>query len=639
MKAQGIGSGVHREGQAVLAAGLLFGLFTTLRLFLIAFHWSALPHEVVPLARAFLLGAGMDLAVALWLTFPFVLYLALVPSRVQNTRAHQIVSRLLLTGALFVAVFLVVADFFFFDEFNAHFNYIAVDYVLVSPREVLGNLWQSYPMGAILSLMAVFVWVLQSWFKRFWQISRLGHLSLTFRILLVSGWFAGASVAALACDIRLLNDGANRLLDEVGANGFYTLYYALKTNNLAYDAFYPKLPVEEAFSRVRARLKLSVSDEEAVTRWVPPRKGLGKVNVVVILEESLGSKFVGALGNTPGYTPALDALSKRSLFFRRIYSTGTRTVRGLEAVLTSFPPIPGASIVKRDGADGLASLPSVLKALGYQTAFVYGGRGLFDNMRHFALANGFDRFVEQKDFRSPTFTTIWGVSDEDIFNKSLETLDGLNAAGRPFFVTILTVSNHKPYTYPSGRIDADPTEHRREHAVQYADWALGDFFRKAEGHAFFDRTLFVVLGDHGARVYGADFIPIASYEIPLLFFAPKLMPPRTVDTLAGSIDVAPTILGLLGVGYPSTFLGRDILANPESNYAFLQHDRDVGLLEDNHLAVLGPQQSAGFFQYDRPTHLFFPVQAISVEGRNLISDAISFYQTAYRLFALKRYHT
>ena len=153
----GVGDAFYREGQALSSAFLLVGLFTILRIVLMVFHWTALPHSAAALTRSFLVGAGMDLAVALWLTFPFFLYLAFVPERVQNSRLHQVVARLLFTGALFIAVFLVVADFFFFDEFNAHFNYIAVDYVLVSPREVRGNLWQRYPMGAILSFTGLFV--------------------------------------------------------------------------------------------------------------------------------------------------------------------------------------------------------------------------------------------------------------------------------------------------------------------------------------------------------------------------------------------------------------------------------------------------------------------------------------------------
>jgi phosphoglycerol transferase MdoB-like AlkP superfamily enzyme len=271
--------------------------------------------------------------------------------------------------------------------------------------------------------------------------------------------------------------------------------------------------------------------------------------------------------------------------------------------------------------------------------FVYGGRGLFDNMRHFALANGFERFVEQKDFKTITHKTIWGVCDEDIFRKSIEEFDRLQTSGRPFFATILTVSNHKPYTFPKGRIDLNPDQHSRDHAVKYADWALGRFFEDARSHPFFKKTVFVVLGDHGARVYGADFIPIESYEIPVLIYSPALVSKsKRVDTLGCSMDVAPTIMGLLGLPYRSVFFGRDLLNLPkEKGYALLQHDRDIGFFDGKRLGLLSTRRFDAVYDFDSKAVQFQKISDPTPAEQDLVTTAVSFYQTAFHLYEAGNY--
>jgi phosphoglycerol transferase MdoB-like AlkP superfamily enzyme len=131
-------------------------------------------------------------------------------------------------------------------------------------------------------------------------------------------------------------------------------------------------------------------------------------------------------------------------------------------------------------------------------------------MRSYAVRNGYDRFIEQKHFTKPTFTTGWGVCDEDLFERARIEFRELAKTGQPFFATILSVSNHKPYTYPTGRIPEDPAKKRRPHAVRYADYALGKFFREAKQEPFWTNTIFAVVADHGARVYGQQSIPINS---------------------------------------------------------------------------------------------------------------------------------
>jgi phosphoglycerol transferase MdoB-like AlkP superfamily enzyme len=232
----------------------------------------------------------------------------------------------------------------------------------------------------------------------------------------------------------------------------------------------------------------------------------------------------------------------------------------MEGVLSSFPSLPGDSIVKRDRSDNVETLARVLKRDGYSTVFLYGGRGIFDGMRSYAVRNGYERFIEQKHFADPTFTTAWGVCDEDLFARCIEEFRALNNDGEPFFGTVLSVSNHRPYTYPKGRIPEDPDKQWRTHAVKYSDYSLGQFFKAAKKEAFWTNTIFAVIADHGARVYGKQSIPIHSYEIPLLIAGPAVInEPRRIGQLGCSLDVGPTLLGLIGRPYETMFFGRDLL--------------------------------------------------------------------------------
>jgi phosphoglycerol transferase MdoB-like AlkP superfamily enzyme len=266
--------------------------------------------------------------------------------------------------------------------------------------------------------------------------------------------------------------------------------------------------------------------------------------------------------------------------------------------------------------------------------FLYGGRGLFDGMRSFALRNGYDCFIEQQHFEHPTFATVWGVCDEDIFMRAVKEFRELFRTGQPFCGTVLSVSNHKPYTYPKGKIPENPDWKLREFAVKYSDYALGQFFRAAKQEAFWTNTVFVVVADHGARVYGEQSIPIHSYEIPLLIAGPAVVKrPSRVSQLGCSLDVPTTILALLGRPYETMFFGRDLLKTPpEEGRALLNHNRDIGLLARNRLVVLGLKQTVEFYQGDPKIMDMSLLRQPTDADRELEKDAIAIYQVADDLY-------
>jgi phosphoglycerol transferase MdoB-like AlkP superfamily enzyme len=369
-------------------------------------------------------------------------------------------------------------------------------------------------------------------------------------------------------------------------------------------------------------------------RHVSATRPARRLNVVVVLEESLGSQYIGALHpEKASLTPHFDSLATEGTLLTHAYSTGNRTIRALEATTSSLPPLPGISVVRRPESVDLFTLPALLRSRGYATEFIYGGRAVFDGMGAYMRNNGMERVIEQKDYPSGLFTTAWGVADEAIFDKALSQMDSLQAAGRPFYTLVLSVSNHRPYTYPAGRIAADPNERKRVNVVQYADWALGRFIRQARTHAFFDNTVFVLMGDHGPRVYGAAEIPLPSYSVPVLFYAPGIIPAGArVSELASSMDIPPTLLGLLGGAYDSKFFGRDVLApQPRSGLAVMTHNNEIALMRGEKLAVLGLRSATTVYDVDS-TGAMRREPTPDTTGRALVEDAITYFQTADELY-------
>jgi phosphoglycerol transferase MdoB-like AlkP superfamily enzyme len=320
-------------------------------------------------------------------------------------------------------------------------------------------------------------------------------------------------------------------------------------------------------------------------------------NLVIVVVESLGADFVGRLGGLP-LTPNLDRLATQGLWFTQLYATGTRTVRGLEAIVTGFPPTPAQSVLKRpESQRDFFTLAALLKREGYCTDFIYGGVSNFDNMGRFFRQNGFERVIEQKDFGQDAFVGTWGVSDEDLVTRAHDSF--LAHGDKPFFSLLLTTSNHDPFEFPDGRITLhDQPAATRNNAVKYTDFAIGKLFELAQAAPYFEDTLFLVVADHDARVFGADLVPIERFRIPALMIGPGV-PRRDEPRLASQIDLAPTLLALMGIRVENPMIGRDILSLPSEvpGRALMQYADANAFRVGDTVVIHQPHQAAKTFDY------------------------------------------
>jgi phosphoglycerol transferase MdoB-like AlkP superfamily enzyme len=617
--------------------------FTLLRLALFCLFKSQPVAAGNEVAKAFLIGLHLDIFVALLLCVPFILWLVILPNGWFRAGWH----RFLFKAAFFLfwvgQIFSFFAEGYFFEEFKSRFNTVAVDYVLY-PHEVFVNIWDSYPVGKIVAICCVaaviLLLVIQKVTRPIWD----SPTSRKSRLLWLCGTFTACAALWSTVSFREHRFSNDRLMNEIANNGQVALAAAAWTRNLDYSAYYKTLPPEEANQRTHRLLTepnaAFPGKAESLQRSVAGNIDKPKFNVVIMLEESLGSEFWGCLGRTNTLTPEMDRLAKEEgMLFTNLYASGNRTVRGFEGVLSSFPPLPGDSIVKRDRSENVETIARVLKRDGYNTVFLYGGRGVFDGMRAFAVNNGYDRFVEQKHFEHPTFTTIWGVCNEDLYQKSIEEFRSLAATGKPFFATVLSVSNHKPYTYPKGRIPENPDLKQRDFAVKYTDYALGKYFAALKKESFYTNTIFVVVADHGARVYGSQSIPIHSYEIPMLVVGPAVVKaPSRVGALGCSLDVSPTILGMLGRPYQTLFFGRDLLHSPpEGGRVVLNHNRDIGMLRDDRLVVLSMPKTVEFYRGDPKTENMRKINQPDAIDLEMEKDTTALYQMADDLYTHEHY--
>ena len=627
-----------RFSPALALGALWLAIDTILRVILLLKSYGGMLTTPWELIKTFGVRGFFDLIVIPQALLPVLIYLIIVPNRFFAGRTNRVLVTTLVWLSTALILLGTVTEFYFWDEFQSRFNFIAVDY-LIYTQEVWGMIRESYPLAAILSAIAVLAGGVTFYIQRKW-LSWDTSLSRKQRAGALAAVLLFPALVFYTVNGNMKNVSGNVNNNELAGNGLYEFFSAFRNNELDYGRFYRKIPEAGAEQMLRGLLKETNSEYKDPQPWDMTRhvKGDGEEkhpNIVFITVESLSADYMAAYGNTQGLTPNLDKLAQESLFFSQVYATGTRTVRGLEAVSLGIPPTPGQSILRRPDNNELFTLGSVLRGKDYTNWFVYGGYGYFDNMNDFYANNGYkilDRTSIPKE--KIVLETVWGVADEVIYGEALDLLDAASAKGEKTFELIMTTSNHRPYMYPDGHIDI-PSPGGHEGAVKYTDWAIGNFLEQAKTHPWFNNTIFVITADHQASSAGKTEVPIKKYRIPLLIYAPALIAPGRVDRLMSQIDIPPTLLGLLNFSYDSRFMGYDLLHLPAGQERiFISTYQNLGYAKGDRLVVLKPKGQVSLYQinYDTGEYKSLP------EDPDLIKEAIAWYQGASMLYKTGQYH-
>jgi phosphoglycerol transferase MdoB-like AlkP superfamily enzyme len=592
-------------------------------------------------------GLVFDSVVALYFSTLYALYLLVLPQRWNRSKVNKILTHIGFFLVVLIIMFSFFAEFAFWDEFESRFNFIAVDY-LVYTFEVINNINQSYPLPWLISAMVLItLLVLFIFHKRhLFQQSFYSNTSFKERLLFTGVVLFCGLLGTLFISNTWADTGNNRYQNELSKAGIFSFFAAFKNNELNYYDFYAKEPEANAFSIVRSQLQEPNSQFTdsgySIRRQINNPAIAQKPNVILVTIESFSADFMEHFGNTDHLTPVLDALADSSLLFTNMYATGTRTVRGMEALTLCVPPTPGNSIVRRTDNKGLFSVGSIFKRAGYKRSFFYGGDGYFDNMNNFFGNNGFDiidkggRFEPGDNFnvtrtiipdKDIHFKNAWGICDEDLYDAVIRDADTHYTHQQPFFDFVMTTSNHRPYTYPSQKIDI-PSGSGRDGAVKYTDYAIGEFVKKVRLKPWFNNTIIIFVADHCASSAGKNEINVSKYHIPCIIYNLKNDAPHLINTQCSQIDLFATLLGLLHWPYESNWYGENVLSAGYQPKAYIATYQKLGYLQHDSLVILSPQQQVVTNKLNVKTDEQHPIK----NDTGLCKKAIAAYQTAYYLY-------
>lgn len=570
--------------------------------------------------RTDLSGLGYILALPVLLTF----LASSLPYGIGRIFLFAEKTYLLITGTLIF--FLEMCTIPFMEEYATRPNRLFLEY-MIYPAE-LAKLLINGHLAAVITvfcLMSIFV----LFFFRALKKITLKHVPfnlISVMIFVVLGTITFIS-ARSSFEHRPFNlakaiFSSNQIVNTLTANSGYMLATSVKSMMSEKASTYKPLTQEEIIKEIQTDTGFdytpATAENPTLNRLIPTNTGARK-NIVIILEESLGAQFVGYLGGS-GLTPNLDRIYDEGYGFTNMFATGVRSVRGIEAVTSGFPPTVNTSTVKREKTQkNFFNLASVLKNEGYQNSFIYGGESHFDNMRSFFLGNGYTKIIDINNYDNPIFTGSWGVSDEDLFNKALETFDEMHRQQQPFYSLVFTSSNHDPYEIKES---FSHNVRNRETAIKYADYALGKFYDEVKTKPYFNDTIFLVIADHDARAWGSELVPVNHFHIPAVLFGAGIEH-KTESHVVSQIDIPKTMMSLAGIKADVPTVGYDLTQLPDGfkGRALLQFYQNFCYLEDDGSAVMIlPDQKVVSARYDFSTQTLTP----TTENNSLEKKALAY---------------
>jgi phosphoglycerol transferase MdoB-like AlkP superfamily enzyme len=533
-------------------------------------------------------------------------------------RVWNILTRIWLTSTFVLLIFMEASTPAFIEEYSLRPNRLFVEYLLY-PKEVFSMLIEGHKLTLLMTSLITTITIILAYqfFRKQSILSRPQPKWFERPVLVVIVFTLAFLGARSSLQHRAINPSYTAftndpLVNSLTLNSTYSLLYAVSQMSGEVSSFelYPNMKQDDVITQIHKAMGLektqfTSSEFPTLHKQVATRHFDRPKNLVIILEESLGAQFVGSLGGLP-LTPEYDKLVPEGWSFNNLYATGTRSVRGIEAVITGFVPTPARSTVKLPNSQtNFFTIAKLLGRQGYDTNFIYGGGAHFDNMKSFFLGNGFDSIIEEKDFLNPEFLGSWGVSDEDLFSKANQDFVTKSKSGKPFFSLVFSSSNHDPYEFPDNKIELYNTpKNTRENAVKYADHAIGHFFKLAKQENYWKDTVFLVVADHDARTTRSDLVPIPSFHIPALILGEGIVPKQD-NRITSQIDLAPTLLSLIGVDSTHPMIGQD-MTNVSDEYigrAIMQFNDNQAYMKGNQVVILQPQKSPKTFLYDNSTLL------------------------------------
>ncbi len=617
---------LDKNWQVFLIFVLFFVSINTILRFFLAYKEYDLIANIFILTKLLILGFFKDLSAIFILGFIAIFKL--------QTASKIFSAKFIKWSTLFsffifsiIITFSAIAEWFFWDEFRLRFNFMSVEYLNYS-TEIINNIIESYPMSLIFIILfctgAFFTAICYPLFKaveKNKQREHKKHLIHSFYI----------SIVALFCALFNINISNNLVATELHKNGSFEFFKALITKEIDFDKHFENISFDQALNIVGKRAKL-LNEEFFIKNNIlfknikSPFKE-SNLNLIFVIMESMGTKYLSF-----ELTPFLNTIKDESLYFSNIFASGTRTVRGLEAISLATPPLPGRAMLRRLKKDRVYSAGEILKQNNYQNFFITGGDSYFDNIDDFYTNNGFT-VIDQKSFLKTeiTFKNAWGASDQDIFSKAISVMDTQYDKNKKSAIFVLTGSNHQPFTYPNYLGNNKKEMKTRTGAIKYADYAIKEFLTNAKDKKWFKDTVFVLVADHST--IGRKTYPLAleDYQIPFFIYSPFNIMPQKIETVGAQIDVLPTLLSIMGINFKAPFVGENLLFTPSNQgRAFVATFDQLGYFDANKklLVMIDNNKKSSAFTYDIDSKKQERVFDISQEQKEITQ---AFYQYSFSL--------
>ena len=557
---------------------------------------------ITTIIRAFIMGIRFDTVIASYIIFvPAMIFLVLDIAAKKNVIVEKIFFWWILV--LFSITFVISAiDIPYFNQFFSRLSISAFEWM--DNFDLVFSMIVQEPKYFLITLPLVFlVFAFYKVLRKIFKIGPKEHRSNIFIKVLVSILFLGLiflgirgrfqKKSPIRTGTAYFSDHA--FLNQLGLNPTFTLLRSYIDSQNKQNSSVRLIDDQRAISNVRRWLHIKPNEYNSpIARKIEPDTvDTKKPNIVLILMESMSAAKMARHGNTNNLTPFLDSISERALYFENIYTSGKHTFNGIFGTLFSFPALyrqhPMRQIKKYRG------MGTTLKNHGYSTTYFTTHDGQFDNVEGFLRANDFQNVISEADYPISEVKTSLGVPDDYMFRYAIPIINKLHSENKPFFVSLMTTSDHGPYYVPD--YFKPHSSDIRHQIVEYADWSLQRFIALASKEDWFNDTIFVFIADHGSPLSAPYDISLDYHHTPLIFYAPKILPePRTYRCIGGQIDVFPTIMGLIRQPYINNTLGIDLLKE-ERPFIFINDDDKIGVLNDSLFLILKDEERTKLYKY------------------------------------------
>lgn len=588
---------------------ILLSIFFIGRVILSIFYFDKLSDvSSINIIESFIYGFRMDtILTSILLVIPLFI-LSFFPKNYEHL--SNLILKYYFLIVFSAVIFIEIATFPFIDQYDIRPNYIFVEYISF-PKQIFDMIVNDYLIELLIAIGVLIIFIFM-YIKKYDLNSVTEILNIKYKnrilvfipifILLFIG--ARSSFGSRPANLSDALWSHNRTINEITKNSIHSIvtdvyrnYKYADTNNAKQ---YGDIDIKVALKNVKELLNINNREEFSLKRVEKTHFKTNKAkNLVIFLQESLGGRFVEAVGGEKGITPNFNKLSKEGLLFTNAFSNGTRSNRAIVGLTTGLYSLPGKQLLKRNKAqNGFFSIASLLKPYGYQTSFIYGGEARFDNMKNFFMGNNFYNVIEGKDFKNPKYVGTWGVCDEELAIRANEEFKKLYSKKQKFASLMFTLSSHAPYDIPKGKVEPYVgDEAKLKTAIKYADFSLGKFFELAKKENYFKDTVFIVIADHNVKYSkGNDSVPVSEFHIPALIIADSLTPMK-YEEIATQPDILATALDLLGLDLNYPIMGRSVFDKKKKDFALLQFHKNYALVKGNNVSVLRPDKKPLTYKY------------------------------------------